>query len=102
MNASTQVSEPEILTAKTYFYSPGRDSGARRRNEEKRRRQVADFFRAIGMQVSLEGGDVVGNLEEICAVFSYSESCHNVYKHLRITRNGTISNITSLRKLYSK
>lgn len=52
------------------------------------------------MEVNETGGKVIGTAGELTAEFSYSESCHNVYKHLSITRNGKASNITQLRKLY--
>lgn len=94
------VSEPAILTTNTYFWSPSKHSGDRRNSEEKYRAIVADFFRQIGMQVSEQGGKVIGVRGELIAEFSYSESCSNVYKHLSVTRNGKASNITQLRKLY--
>lgn len=99
---ANNIQEPGILTANTYFWSPGRDSGSRRRAEDRNRNAVADFFRAIGMDVTIDSDDVVGRKDDIVARFSYSESCSNVYKHLSITRNGKVSNIKSLRKLYAK
>lgn len=98
-----QVYEPSILTANTYFWTPGRDSGARRRAEERNASTVADFFKNIGMDVTIDAsGDVVGSKDGIVARFSYSESCKNVYKSLTVRRNGKNSNITSLRKLYNQ
>lgn len=94
------VSEPTILTANTYFWSPSNNSGGRRHSEEKYRNIVSDFFRQIGMEVSIVEGKVVGVKDEIVAVFSYSESCKNIYKTLSVSRNGKASNITALRKLY--
>lgn len=96
------ISEPEILTANTYFWSPSIRSGGRRYNEEQNLDRVADFFSQIGMQVSRESGAVVGEKDGVVARFSYSESCNHVYKHLAVTRNGKNSNITQLRKLYQK
>lgn len=100
MTAQAQVSEPTILTANTYFWTSGASASNRRRNEERNLATVADFFRALGMQVSVSSDSVVGHKDGIRAVFSYSESCKNVYKSLSITRDGKSSNITSLRKLY--
>ena len=100
--STTTIQEPSILTANTYYWSPGRSSSDRRRAEEKHRNKVADFFRSIGMDVTIESGNVIAVKDDIICRFSYSESCNNVYKHLSITRNGKASNITQLRKLYTK
>ncbi len=102
MNAQAQVSEPTILAANTYYWQPRGSAADRRRNEVRHLTNVADFFRAIGMAVTESGDSVVGQKDGILAVFSYSESCKNVYKTLQITRDGKSSNITSLRKLYTK
>lgn len=102
MSTQTAISEPEILTANCYFWSPGRTSDDRRRSEKKHLDRVADFFSQIGMEVSRDGGAVVGEKDGIVARFTYSESCNNVYKHLAVIRKGKNSNITSLRKLYQK
>lgn len=103
----TPTSEPEILTANTYFWHSGGSASHRRSNEERRKQEVAQFFRQIGLvDVSIQGDEVTarthGNCKEQLEVcFSYSESCRNVYKHLSVTRDGRNSNITALRKLYN-
>lgn len=102
MSAQDQVSEPSILTANTYFWSAGDSASDRRRNESRNLTNVANFFKSIGMNVKESGDKVVGEKDCVVAVFSYSESCKNVYKHLSVTRDGKCSNITSLRKLYTK
>lgn len=102
MNSTAQVSEPSILTANTYFWKPGQNASSRRRNEERNQNKVADFFRSIGMEVTQKGDDIFGQKGYITAVFSYSESCKNVYKSLSVKRNGKNSNILSLRKLYQQ
>lgn len=99
-HSSTSIQEPSILTANTYFWSPGRNAGSRRSAEERNLSNVAEFFRKIGMEVTEEGDSVIGKKDGIVARFTYSESCKNVYKHLHITRNGKNSNITALCKLY--
>ena len=83
------TSIPEILTAKTFFWTPGRHASERRSNEARRNGEVADFIAAN--QAALDTAGVVID-------FSYSESCSNVYKTCRITRNGKLSNITAVRK----
>ena len=93
------LNAPSILTANTYFWSSASSASLRRRNEERHQAVVADFFGSLGMSVSQNGNDVIGEKDGIVAVFSYSESCKNVYKHLSITRNGKRSNITALSKL---
>jgi len=80
---------PEILTANTYFWSPGGSASSRRSNEKRRNGEVAHFIAA-------NQGDL--NAAGIEIDFSYSESCRNVYKTCKITRNGKRSNITAVRK----
>jgi hypothetical protein len=86
---STSPVIPSILTANTYFWAPGSSASHRRNNEARHNAEVERFIQAN--QAALEAAGVVIN-------FSYSESCHNVYKHCEITRNGKRSNITAVRK----
>ena len=86
---ATTIELPAILTANTYYWTPSSSASGRRSNEVRRAAEVqrfldqhADAIRAAGLTVA----------------FSYSESCHNVYKRLEITRNGKRSNITALKR----
>lgn len=74
----------------------------RRRNEERNLANVAVFFQSIRMNVTEQGDKVIGEKDGIRAVFSYRETCKSVYKSLSVTRDGKSSNITSIRKLYTK
>lgn len=103
MNAtitSTTVEIPSILTAKTYFWSPAGNAAGRRSNEQRRLAEVENFLTSAGFaNVSNDGETVTGERDEIVVKFSYRESCHNIYKHLEILRDGKRSNITAIKKL---
>lgn len=89
---STQTTTPhipEILTANTYFWTPAGSASSRRSVEKRRNNEVAQFIEAN--QEALNAAGIEIN-------FSYSESCKNVYKSCKITRNGKRSNITAVRK----
>lgn len=99
---NTKIQEPKVLTAKCYFWSPGGAASQRRNAEKARLGEVAEFFGEIGMTVTEHtDGHVIANRDGVVARFDYSESCHNVYKTLEITRNGKRSNITALRKFFT-
>lgn len=106
MNATAQVpanvSIPDIFTANTYFWSSGSSADQRRRSEERRQSEAANFFRTIGMEVSRSGNTVTAEGHGLEIEFHFSESCKNVYKTLSIYRNGKKSNISSLRKLIAQ
>ena len=95
----TTATEPEILTANTYFWTPNRAAHCRRRAEERQQSTVENYFKALGMDTRRAGDAVIGEIGEICARFFYRETCGNVYKSLEVTRGGKRSNITTLRKL---
>jgi len=80
---------PSILTANTYFWRPAGSASGRRANERRRHAEVAAFVTAH--ETALQAADVTID-------FDYSESCRNVYKHCRVTRNGRRSNIMAVRK----
>lgn len=94
----SNVQIPSILTANTYFWTPSTNASDRRKNEEKKLNEVASFFETLGFEVS-NTDRVIAKKDELEVVFSYSESCKNVYKHLSVTRNGKNSNITAIKKL---
>ena len=94
------IQEPTILTANTYFWKSGSYAAIRRNNEERKLSTVESFFKEIGMGVERNSNNIIGKKDDILAEFSYSESCRNVYKHLRIYKNNKKSNIKTLRKLY--
>ena len=96
----SKVKEPEILTAKTYFWSSAGNASQRRRNEEKNQSEVASFFESIGMEVTRKGDNVIGKAGAITAIFHYSESCNNVYSSLSVHNGEKKSNIRLLRKYY--
>lgn len=83
------VSIPDIMTANTYFWRPSGNASGRRNNEARRNRQVEQFIAAN--KAALDAAGIVID-------FNYSESCKNVYKYCRITRNGKRSNIIAVRK----
>lgn len=85
----TTPSIPDIMTANCYFWRPARSASGRRSNEERRNGEVERFIEAN--KAALDAAGIVID-------FSYSESCHNVYKSCAITRNGKRSNITAVRK----
>ena len=54
------------------------------------------------MKITDETGEKIEAVKDnIKAIFSYSESCKNIYKHLRVFKDGKKSNIRTLRKLYN-
>ena len=83
---------PDIMTSNTYFWTPSSSASGRRSNEARRNREVTAFIEAN--RAALEAAGIV-------IEFSYSESCHNVYKTCQITRHGKRSNITAVRKALS-
>lgn len=89
---------PTILTANTYFWSPAYSASQRRRNEDLRNGQVADFFRNIGFEVEQSNG-VRARSGKIEVTFSYSETCKNVYRHLSVYKDGKKSNVSAIKKL---
>jgi hypothetical protein len=93
------VPEPAILTANTYFWTPGQNASTRRRNEERNQQVVADYLSALGFVVTRSGDSVAATGYGLSIDFSYSESCSNVYKRLSVMRDGRGSNITAIRKI---
>ena len=90
MNENSNSSTiPSILTANTYYWTPSNYAAGRRHNEERRHSEIANFVAAN--KAALDAAGIVID-------FEYSESCHNVYKTCKITRNGKRSNITAVRK----
>ena len=99
-NPVTTIVEPSILTANTYYWSPESTANGRRKNEERRTNDVANYLSDLGFEVTEhDSNNVLAQLDEIEVRFHYSESCKNVYKSLAIFKGGKKSNITALRKL---
>lgn len=94
----TQIKEPYILTAKTFFWSPGYNASSRRRNEERRIAEVDEFFTSLGF--SKEGETYFKGDWEIS--FGYRESCHNVYKSTSFYFKGKKTNIVKFRNHFLK
>jgi hypothetical protein len=98
MTTTNQI--PQILTANTYFWKPSTSASGRRSNENRRLSEVADFFKQLGFDVEMPDR-VVANKAELRVIFTYSETCNNVYKTLAVYKNGKVSNITAIKKLIS-
>lgn len=73
--------------------------------------EVEEFFKEIGFETKNNGSSVVAKGEiprtktknqKIEVVFSYSESCNNVYKHISVSRDGKSSNITVIKNYLKK
>jgi len=92
-----------ILEANTYYWSPATHADGRRSRERRRVAEAERTLESLGFGVSSDSNSVTGVAEfegeEIEVVFSYSESCRNVYKSLQVYRDGRRSNITLLRKM---
>lgn len=100
MSDSNNTNElPEILSANTYFWSPGSHASSRRGNETRRTGEVANFFSANGFETRNDGETVRASKDGVEVKFSYSESCKNVYKRVQVTRGGKRSNISAVKKL---
>lgn len=88
MTTST-IELPAILTANTYFWTPGSSASHRRSNEARRAAEVQRFLDTHADALHAAG---------ITVEFSYSESCNNVYKSLAIYKNGVKKDIRALKK----
>lgn len=91
--------EPAILTAGCFFWSPAGSASGRRRNEERRQAEVAVWLSSLGFNVERSGDSVCASGHGLEIRFSYSETCHNVYRRLEVTRAGRRSNIAAIRKV---
>jgi len=80
---------PYIMTANTYFWTPAGSASGRRSNEKRRNAEVQAFIEKYREQLEAAGIEID---------FDYNESCRNVYKRCRITRNGKRSNIRAVKK----
>ena len=102
---SAQISEPTILTEKTFFYHPAFNASGRRRSENKQHSIVKRYFEDLGFKVTRSDGEYTGagiqhvKFGKVEVLFYYTETCKNVYKTLSVTRDGKASNITLLRKI---
>lgn len=86
---TTTVEIPAILTANTYYWKPSSSASGRRSNEKRHADQVQRFLDTHAETLQAAG---------ITVEFSYSESCHNVYKSLTIYKNGVKKDIRALKK----
>lgn len=86
---TTTIELPAILTANTYFWSPSGSASGRRSNESRHTAEVQRFLDANAEALQAAG---------ITVEFSYSESCHNVYKSLSVYKNGVKKDIRALKK----
>lgn len=100
------IAEPSILSANTYFWSANSSASGRRCKEKKVLSEVVGYLRGIGFTVKArtdEYAAIHASTEfagqVVSVVFSYSESCANVYKSLCVSRDGRPSNITLVRKI---
>lgn len=100
VNLSANVpAEPAILTANTFYWTPACNASSRRRNEARQLATVATYLAALGFTVNDRDDRVSATNGNVEVVFSYSESCSNVYKSLQVTRGGKRSNISAIRKI---
>ena len=86
---TTTIELPAILTANTYFWTPGGSASQRRSNERRRADEVQCFLDANAAAIQAAGIEVD---------FSYSESCNNVYKSVAVYQNGEKKTIRALKK----
>lgn len=89
---TNHVSIPEIMTANCFYWHPNSNASGRRQNEKRRNEEVENFIASNSAALAAA---------EIEIDFKYSETCHHVYKHCKITRAGKKSNITAVRKALS-
>lgn len=101
MSIQTTIEEPAVLTANTYFWTPGGNASSRRRAEAKHQGAVRQWLISLGF-VEITPG-VYQHLEtRLLVSFSYNESCRNVYKRLEVRYpDGRRGNILAIRKLAS-
>jgi hypothetical protein len=97
-SATPAVTLPEIMTANTYFWSPGGSASMRRHNEDRRNNEVARFLESHGFTLIQPHTWRRAGVE---VYFNYSEGCSHVYRTMKITRDGKKSNITAIIKLLS-
>lgn len=86
---TTTIELPAILTANTYFWAPSGSASGRRSNEARRAQEVQSFLDRHAAALDAAG---------VTVEFSYSESCHNVYKSLAVYKNGVKKDIRALKK----
>lgn len=99
-NTPNTVRIPEVLTAKTWFWNPGNSVNQRRENEEKYAVAVYDFVLAIGFELNDSGlWERHYQNQAITIEFDYAETANNVYRTLRIWRDGKKSNMSIIKKI---
>ena len=99
--------EPKIISAPTIYWEPSTNISYRRKREKQRHNEVSDYLETIGFSpystrkhtAAIMNHDKIG---EIKVLFEYYENSKNVIKHFEVYRNGKLSNIQTLRKLYPK
>lgn len=96
------MTEPSILGINTYKWKPASSASARRAAEVKTLNQVSSYFKEIGLEVKTDEDSVSGEAVGLSVVFTYRQSCKNVYKSLSVYSNGKKSNITALRKFANR
>ena len=92
------MTEPSILSRNIYNWKPSSNASTRRAAEIRTLDQVSSYFKEIGLEVKTDGDSVSGEAVGLSVVFTYRQSCKNVYKSLSVYSNGKKSNITALRK----
>lgn len=95
-----KISEPAILSANAFYWTPGASASQRRKTEEKKIKEVSFYLEYLGFIITESDCNsmtaINGNVE---VRFYYHESCQNVYKSLAVFKNGKKSNITTIRKI---
>lgn len=104
MKSENNTEIPYIFTVNTYFWKPSCNSRERRANELRRYSEAKSYFESWGFKYN--GNTRMYELQNasnfIEVEFHYSESCNNIYKSLKIFKNGKKSNITTLKRLQTK
>lgn len=97
---SEALAIPEVLTAKTYFWNPGNSANQRRQNEETQAVAVYDFVLAIGFELNDSGLWERHYQNQVITIeFDYAETVNNVYRTLKIWRDGKKSNMSIIKKI---
>jgi len=105
MKKMSNPNEPFILRMNLKFQKPAHTVAQRRKNEALRVRQVHKYLLWLGFS-TIVGNDTITGVKvgdkNIKVYFLYRESETDIQRLFSVHINGNKSNITSLRKLYSK
>lgn len=83
-NAQLTIEIPGVVTANTYFWTPGMAASCRRANERRRETEIETFCETLN---HIPGIEISGY---------YTESCNHVRKSMTYMVNDKITNLTGL------